>query len=224
MKSQEKNILRREKEQEAGKSLLFSRNRQMCIWGSGAWRAKQRVQEMRGERKAGARFHQLLQAKVENSNVILGTAGNLQSSKQRRDTFYLNFLEDGLAALNDDDRGASMEAGSHPGTTDGVRWEMLVSGALVMTAVTTERNTCTCGQFRSTTERICQWIQFNRKGESDNLPSFVTYETGWPCWNLEKFWRPRRILRWWVTNPGLVQVIWSLSKLADPCRPWFSYM
>lgn len=113
MKSQEKNILRREKEQEAGKSLFFSRNPQMCIWGSAAWRAKQRVQEMRGERKAGARFDQLLQAKVKNSNVILGTVGNPQSSKQRRDTFYLNFLEDGLAALNGDTRGTSMEAGSH---------------------------------------------------------------------------------------------------------------
>lgn len=51
LKSQEKNVLRREKEQE-GESLLYSRNSQMCM-GSMAWRAEQRVQEIKGEWGSG---------------------------------------------------------------------------------------------------------------------------------------------------------------------------
>lgn len=46
MKSQYKKILGREKEQEAGKSFLISRN---SLWGSGAWRAESVGDRKRGE-------------------------------------------------------------------------------------------------------------------------------------------------------------------------------
>jgi len=56
MKSQEKNVLRREKEQEGGGKLaLFQKVK--CVWGSRAWRAEERVQEIRGAGKVRARCH-----------------------------------------------------------------------------------------------------------------------------------------------------------------------
>lgn len=48
MKSQEKNILRRAKEQEAGKSLLFSRNSQMSV---GKWSLKHKVESSGGKKR-----------------------------------------------------------------------------------------------------------------------------------------------------------------------------
>ena len=48
MKSQEKNILRREKEQEAGKSLLFSRNSQMC---KGEWSLESKAESAGDKRR-----------------------------------------------------------------------------------------------------------------------------------------------------------------------------
>ena len=42
MKSQEKNVLRREKEQEGGKACSFPKTVK-CVGGSRAWRAEERV-------------------------------------------------------------------------------------------------------------------------------------------------------------------------------------
>ena len=66
-----------------------------------------------------------------------------------------------------------MGGGSTP-RNQGRGQKMVVPRAPGMTLLTTERNTCFCGRFRSTTERTFQWIRFNWKEESDILPRFVT--------------------------------------------------
>lgn len=75
--------------------------------------------------------------------------------------------------------GQAQKQGTHLETTEGVRLETMVPWAPGI-LVTAERKTWICDQFRNRTETICQWILFNWKEESDILPRFVTYETGWP--------------------------------------------
>lgn len=51
---------------------------------------------------------------------------------------------------------------------------MMMARALTMIPVTSERNTWVCDQFKSTPERICQWIRFNWMEEPDISVRCVT--------------------------------------------------
>lgn len=84
-----------------------------------------------------------------------------------------------LVALYDDDRWASTEGRNTPKNhRRGPARDHVPRAPGIL--VTAERKTWICDQFRNRTESICQWILFNWKEESDILPRFVTYETGWP--------------------------------------------
>ena len=95
MKSQEKNVLRREKEQ--GEKACSFPETVKCVWGSRAWRAEQRVQDRECKRSREGQGWMPLAFTSEGKTVecYSSTAGDLQSPKQRRDTLHLNFLEDG---------------------------------------------------------------------------------------------------------------------------------
>lgn len=94
-KSQEKNILRRGKEQGSGKNFPFSRHSQLSA-GKVEFGKQSREYRTRDERaRLGPDHAGIISPGKKFSFYFRYNRKSAENSKQRRDTLYLHFLEDG---------------------------------------------------------------------------------------------------------------------------------